>query len=529
MGHKTQSSMFIPILFFCLHTWAGSTQLICDSNGHLNSIRTTGGDFKFDRDSLEKRKVNVDRLCAELTECLKKFPKEAELSKHILQITGPLISDARLSVSDQTKFISIQKTLGNSIRDCYEHQSFNGSKPKIAIAYDKVGPNRAIRYAGYDRLMVEKIVTQALGFGMDPYAVLAVLLLEHPPFSSKINGYAKMYGEVPIDGLPLSESLGCYIAKPSNKIPKLTTVTDAVEFKKLLKLENEESMAVKAASKGGNTSQVVEAQKKTAEAQDNLSKQLTPEQMRELRLLYDAKISFGIGNQSEIPKISLPWGKGAALVCTKDYALSSGDPLIFNKVDKPSGSCCANVSGLAEGDNPSVELANAMAIRFMNRKMKAKKTNNAEDLANTIQIYNGVGCLGCSETIDNKCLQNLDMRSRPYYGARAADIMVNSLMNNLEIKKIVDESSAQLGVGIPSLFCSTLGQGNKTIDENIFLNMQKKLLMNASAEMTVGTKTTSVKTRLTDGSFGVPRSTKDRELFTLREHERQKFCDNLFK
>lgn len=228
--------------------------------------------------------------------------------------------------------------------------------------------------------------------------------------------------------------------------------------------------------------------------------------------------------------IQLPWGGlGRANLCSPARNYKHGESPSFKEAKGIlKDSCCVTVKGLVKGDNPQRELVNYMAISFLKNKVRFP-AGAIEESSYNIQVYNGTGCFGCTEKVQNSCLSGIHMGSRPQYGARVADLMLNSIMANTEIRKLVAEVSSELREKVPSSFCQKNGAGTIAIDNNTFYNQQRKFLLDgASGSIQIGDTKKTFMTKLTNGKLGTPNSEKDLKQFRETEKLRKQSCEKQF-
>ncbi len=264
---------------------------------------------------------------------------------------------------------------------------------------------RKKRSGFYLRKTVEEIITISLKMGVDPYAVLAIVILENPPTPGH-QVYANDYGNPPIDNLTFRSMWGC--------------------------------------------------DKKT---------------------------------QLKRPTIAL-LGKGQkgrkALVCelSPETAKKWESPLLQINPESPTN-CCAYVYH-REGDDYTLsrKVKSQMALTYIKKYfatvMATKLYKSAPDentkLALLFQAYNGLGKVGVAEKLPNSCLSGIDMGMTPVYGAGVADIMMNFLIGNSEIRAMVSQASDSYPVH--SYLCQIYKEGIHKVDALAFSLMQYRFLKN---------------------------------------------------
>lgn len=410
-------------------------------------------------------------------------------------------------------------------------------KDKLKISYLESGPNKVLQSPNYDVKVLNKIINLALINDLDPYLLISIVLLENPPIlkSNENNGgYESGYGDLPLDALPLYDMLGCIYKKPNDKTFIYATDLQVSEFSKLYlsrdnaikkfksyseKYQSFKNFLIKQTSSDGphiftiletlhddyskgcpilkvkkeisdyycknaDVRLASEFKIKSIYAINDVENKLNSDQINdlqraEIQVRFDSSVAATV-----IPNKKIPEFKVKSIVeknqffCSVPRSIIHGSPATFTAFESHQpGSCCAKVSGI----NDKKDFLNYMAARFLKSKISTSSGPLAT-LSLDIQKYNGLGVIGSTEGLDNKCLIGLNMKQRPYYGARAADLIINSLLSNDEIKTLIQENTQNISKSIPSILCQKLGIGTHQIDKNQFLIQQKDFLLSNRVE-----------------------------------------------
>jgi len=579
-------SAFLLFLSALNSAFALSTEIRCDSSGHISEISDAqNGKTEFNPSINAKLSAEtVRKYCEDLSSCQQLLGTATDSFDDVGAVMKKISSSLPAAGSDKMPLVSEIKRLQNSLDRCRAHAKDQAPK-KINIDYPETGPNKAIRSANYDYENIKKLIQLALLNGVDPFLVLSISAVESPLLVNKsgVAGYEHGYGILPIDGLPLFDRIGCAY-KPKAGAPNKYATTDQVtEFKRLVsqrknvksnfssaaskkiydfipnivgtipgegvvgtlnKLMNSKDCKVDgvpeaAAKQFCNTPGMREAAKEyinSAEMDQKIDefrsrlKSENHQALLELSVKYDDGVAIAVVPPSEVKTFHLPWGGDkSANLCTESRPYSHGQPAWMASTSEiKKDQCCVKVDGLVEGDNVEREFLNYMAVDFVKNKIKFPK-GAVDETSFNIQPFNGVGCIGCTEGLQNNCLNGLHMGTRPYYGARVADLMINSMMMNPEIRKMVAESSAELGENVKSAFCQKNGPGPITLDTNTFLAQQKKFLLNGSdGKITIANKEILYKARMPGGGIGAPSSPGEKDAFRDMEMKRRKLCETYF-
>lgn len=564
----------IFVLFFASpFSFAQSrVEITCNNNNQLLNFKKDSANFEFPLVSSSEQNALIEKKCETLKACLNTLGPQNSLNGLV-----PILTTANAQSNDRLTEFSKIKRIENFINACNKKTTRKPTAIKIDYPFD--GPNKAIRSANYDSDTLKKIIQMALLNGIDPYLALSISTIESPALISKnsVAGYEAGYGDLPIDGLPIFDKLGCIYKAPKSSQFLYVTPEQASSAERLYSekkqlssrlssrdkqsIEKFRSFVVDKMNSGDgphirNILHQVATEKCPINGVDKEISQkvcsnpdlqraliddealfsidnkisnfiyqpdLNDLQRMELQSRFDSGAVAGIIHNKNISSFKLPWsGSNSKYLCAQPRSYEHGQPAGLHEMDKPDpNSCCVQVTGVTEGDNVEREFMNLMANQFIKNKINSS-SGSVDEISLDIQKYNGTGIIGSTENVSNSCLSGIHMGTRPYYGARVADLMLNSMMSNSQIQQLVKETSAELGLNIESMLCKKVGSGKHSINSDIFLNQQKSFLLNGASQA-------NVKTKLKNGSVAVPTSAEDKKLFTENENERKKACSKLFQ
>jgi hypothetical protein len=326
----------------------------------------------------------------------------------------------------------------------------------LSLSYPFKGPNRSKQSESYDRRVVETAVRHAVSAGVDPYLVVGILMMESPPLLGVSSSQEYSYGLIPIDALPIYDMLGC--AAPRSSAELSAPVPRNI-------LERYRSI---------NGSLYT-----NREFADWLTNEVPNPELRNriVGILECRNCPAVLRPQSEIPKINLPGDGSKPIViqklCSERSVIDHGVSAQFNG----RFGCCVEVA------HPSLEMSDldshlksALALRFIENRIQ-KNIRRDRNLSYSVQRYNGLACIGCTERVRNSCISGMNMAITPVYGARVLDLMVNSLMNNAAVNGLVSGHARNSENRIKSIFCLSRGAGNHEITSDTYLEEQRRYLL----------------------------------------------------
>lgn len=455
-----------------------------------------------------------------------------------------------------------------------DNKLFSKMDDSLTIKYPFKGMNRAQIGSNYDPSAIRELVRLSIANGVDPYFTVAIKLLEMPPTkSAAYGGYRKLFGVVNMDAIAVYDKLKCIV--PSSTFRNFVSEQTQKRAKDLKAQWSEFNARAARARKSLNkdisprwTVLVEQFLKKEENGsletfcktdiddgnneRDNFcklkisieyfsSKKTAMEADRDLNSLIDVEVKKSPPDKQEVVKNILSCAGGcyglvsdsknketlstgfpdseSRVFCSEEKTIPIGSPARFTKGSPTSEGCCANVlvpKGMTDAE-AMVQFKGVLGMKFLKSITQTK--NSKSDVSTAIQKFNGVGCLGCTEAT-NQCYSLLHASDRPIYGARAADLMINSVMANPEIQQIVREIQITTKQPIKSVFCSQLGEGNHSIDSAKYFNEQKKYLLEGQDHL--------FKTKLGDGTFNIPQTPNDKSVYEKRERDRQQVCLKYF-
>ncbi|MES2802500.1 MAG: hypothetical protein V4654_08420 [Bdellovibrionota bacterium] len=310
-----------------------------------------------------------------------------------------------------------QTFLQNGFAKCYDtHKAATSSQTMtISAPNDQYYKNKESNK--YDRKAIQEIIQSAARFGNDPYLALSLVLIENPPLVDGADDiYTSFYGQIPIDKIGVADVFNC------------------------------------------------DSQMESFDSKKSIRTYINKE--KELR-------EFNIEPRAPQKIICLAPGVRAGSAATFGIAQAPNDKY-----------CCAKIRtnlNMRTQDPATLQrirsyLANVyIKKRFETGAKRAGQIDTAaEKMAMIAQAYNGYGTFGASEKMANQCLTGVNMRKTPVYGAGVSETMLNSVMNNSEIKKMVDDATRAAGAKPSSYLCEAYGNGDHKISGYAFTGLLKE-------------------------------------------------------
>lgn len=341
------------------------------------------------------------------------------------------------------------------LENCLDSSKKNKNPKAISINMPIDGYYSNRQNDNYDKSRIEDIIAFSIKNDLDPYLVLANTIVENPPLiRSGRDYYSIMYGAIPIDAIGVADYFGCQAVtvKVNNFTKKellspiraKTATIDAngrmqklclddfshgEHARLLLNCESETKCCISA--KIYFSDELIEKRKRRA------FKQKMQEQADKLVGDYQKKKLEGPNSVTEED-----YKKLETQVMTLLY---DTEPTEEDLKELGDSSDCI---GLTEDQNKIVlDQAAAFYIKNKYEYAMANKTQDLsspyEKLAMLAQAYNGYGTFGATEKMKNECLTGVNFAIAPVYGTGVADIMLNALMANSEIREIVQNKLKQ--------------------------------------------------------------------------------------
>lgn len=147
------------------------------------------------------------------------------------------------------------------------------------------------------------------------------------------------------------------------------------------------------------------------------------------------------------------------------------------QVPKPGTeqTCCAELTGVPPGQEQKFVTA-SLGAKYIKDQIQDCVATSKKTISYCIQKYNGLGCLGCSERVGNTCFYKMQMAKTPLYGARAADLMLDALMDHPEVNRMVQFEQRRLGLSPTSIFCLREKAGIKSLDSSTYAQSIRSML-----------------------------------------------------
>jgi len=254
---------------------------------------------------------------------------------------------------------------------------------------------------------------------------------------------------------------------------------------------------------------------------------LSQQALEELTCSVDRKKCFGFTSpQKNIPEADLTHlteDKSAAIVATtfcassKRVEVGSGPDF---KMGKVNGNCCVKVVAPQGVSQLGTHVKSWIGAKYLKKHIQECVNSGRGPLTYCIQRFNGTGCFGCTESSSNDCFNGLVMEDRPVYGARAADLMLNSFMNEPQIREMVSEASAQMRKPVVSIFCYGHDQARFMVPRDQFRDEQNGYLLGGTQHLY------KMKFEL-EHSLRVPKTDEEKRLYISREKNRAIACKSL--
>lgn len=325
--------------------------------------------------------------------------------------------------------------LSSGYLNCFDSKKVNKSSELITLSTPNDHYYKNKESARYSRKTVKNIIDSAIKAGNDPYLTLAIVMTENPPVASNkkvvdnmtaAESYAESFGTVPLDAIAVADTMGCD---------------------------------------------------------------------RE-RIGYGNGMNRIKNRSSRLKKFTEdPKGKDLTVCMESQFATGESAQFFLAEKARPDD-CCITLKTQMSGfvhepirDEPNAvysyprpelraKILDMIAHKYMANRFASAQARGAglklpeEKMALTAQSFNGYGKFGVTEPMGNQCLHKIHMGTKPVYGAGTSEIMLNSLMNNSEIKDMVSESLRTNKVAhAESYLCASYGSGTHKISGYVFTNL----------------------------------------------------------
>lgn len=312
-----------------------------------------------------------------------------------------------------------QTFLKNGFAKCYDTKKAPSAANTITLSTPNDQYYKSKESDKYDRKAIQEIIHSAVISGNDPYLALSLVIIENPPLvdSPHDDDYARSYGNIPIDKIGIADVFNC------------------------------------------------DAQQESFDSKKSIKTYINKGDLREFNI-----------DPREPQKI----------ICLQAGAKVGSAPA-FGILRTPNEKyCCAKIRikmNLQTADHAaSKRLRSYLANQYIEKRFKygvgrsQHRDSPAERMAVIAQAYNGYGTFGASEKMKNSCLSKVDMGKTPVYGAGVSETMLNSIMNNSEIKKMVDDSTRAVGHKPSSYLCQAYGDGDHKISGYVYTGLLKRYI-----------------------------------------------------
>ncbi len=330
--------------------------------------------------------------------------------------------------------------LANGYLNCFDSKKSNKSSELMTLSMPNDQYYQSKESTKYHKKTVQEIIDSAIKAGNDPYLALAIVVTENPPLAGRkvvddmtsAQSYASAFGTIPLDAIAVGDTMGCDrestgydngLVDLKNRSPRLKKFTEDPKGKDhTVCLEN-----------------------------------------------------FAVGQSAIFFLASAPREDDCCMVVKTNPAGFVHEPIRDEeKIDQVFS---------YPGDELRSKILDIMAHKYMqNRFISAAKRSAGmrlpeEKMAMYAQSFNGFGKFGVTEPMSNQCLYKVHMGTTPVYGAGTSEIMLNSLMNNSEIKNMVSESLKRQKKAHPeSYLCASYGSGQHKVSGYAFTGLLGRYL-----------------------------------------------------
>lgn len=325
--------------------------------------------------------------------------------------------------------------LANGYLNCFDSKKPNKSSELMTLSTPNDQYYQSKESTKYHKKTVQEIIDSAVKAGNDPYLALAIVVTENPPLAGRkvvgdmtsAQSYASAFGTIPLDAIAVGDTMGCDrestgydngLVELKNRSPRLRKFTEDPNGKDhTVCLEN-----------------------------------------------------FVAGQSAMFFLVNKPREDECCMVVKADPAGFINEPVRDEeKMDQVFS---------YPGDELRSKILDMMAHKYMQNRFTSAAQRSAsmrlpeEKMAMYAQSFNGFGKFGVTESMNNQCLHKVHMGTTPVYGAGTSEIMLNSLMNNSEIKNMVSESLKRQKKAHPeSYLCASYGSGEHKVSGYAFTGL----------------------------------------------------------
>ena len=332
--------------------------------------------------------------------------------------------------------------LANGFSNCFDSKKTNKSSELMTLSMPNDHYYQSKESPNYHKKTMQEIIDSAIKAGNDPYLALAIVVTENPPLAGRkavgemtsAQSYAADFGTIPLDAIAVGDTMGCDRENTGYGNGMVDLKNRSPRLRKFIE------------DPGGKDHTV-------------------------------CLENFAVGQSAAFILVSKPRKDECCMVVKTDPAGFVHQPIRDEERQDQIFSY--------PGDELRAKILDMMAHKYMqNRFISAAKRSAGmrlpeEKMAMYAQSFNGFGKFGVTESMSNQCLYKVHMGTTPVYGAGTSEIMLNSLMNNSEIKSMVSESLKKQKKAHPeSYLCASYGSGQHKVSGYAFTGLLGNYLAN---------------------------------------------------
>ncbi len=410
--------------------------------------------------------------------------------------------------------------------------SSNPNTIAISIPYETPYQNRGSN--DFSRVKLQEIIHTSIAEGVDPYLAIAISVIEFPMTEKNLNSvvpqmtgsstpflgkdYVKKYGNLPADAMAVADGMGCQLVKLSQNVIKMDSENISLWIKassvpegKSLQLELVKTLEALHRVSSFSNPEYAELDIKMMNLQKRIRDLEVPESVKQfaygVRSSCIAKTDcagyFRPPNHPYIFDLTsidpeFKGEKSKVRVCGS-LAYESG---VFSKLStsltnpdllQRQGCCADLIVAKKQSEEKILKLfMEKISTGYIKNRVQNSKTkcgpssvsDPAEQLSFQLQMYNGCAITGNAkerklnqEATGQECLSEINMTKTPVYGAGLADVYMNAILPNDEIKLMVAYEEKKLKNRAPNLLCSSHFPTGK-IESVVFSKLLRNYLKN---------------------------------------------------